>query len=66
MPTNKRGRPTECPKSNMIRVRMDEETVEKLDYCARNENSTRSEIIRKSIHDRYDKTKNRIESRLAN
>lgn len=40
---------TDNPKDTMIRVRMDKETVKKLDDCVEKLNSNRSEIIRKGI-----------------
>lgn len=45
----KRGRPTESPKTAMVRVRMDEETVKMMDECAEKMNTTRSDIIRTGI-----------------
>ena len=45
----KRGRPTESPKTTMVRVRMDEETVKMMDECAEKLNTTRSDIIRTGI-----------------
>ena len=45
-----RGRPKlENPKDTMIRVRMDKETIEKLDNCVKAFNTTRSDVIRKGI-----------------
>lgn len=44
------GRPkSDNPKDTMIRVRMDKETVEKLDRCAEALEATRSEVIRMGI-----------------
>lgn len=44
------GRPkSENPKDTMIRVRMDKETVERLDACAKALETSRSEIIRIGI-----------------
>ncbi|MEI3066495.1 hypothetical protein [Phascolarctobacterium faecium] len=45
----KRGRPTESPKTTMVRVRMDEETVKMMDECAEKMNTTRSDVIRTGI-----------------
>lgn len=45
---------TDKPKDKLIQVRMDEETVEKLDYLAEEQNSDRSKIIRKGIEIQYD------------
>lgn len=47
------GRPTNSIKDSMIRVRMDKETVEKLDVCVKFHRSNRSEIIRKGIEVAY-------------
>lgn len=41
--------PVENPKDTMIRVRMDAETVKKLDACAKALETSRSEIIRMGI-----------------
>lgn len=47
---NKMGRPpTDNPKSETLRVRVDKETVEKLDDCASELETTRSAIVRKGI-----------------
>ena len=37
------------PKDTMIRVRMDKETVQKLESCAEALNTTKSEVIRMGI-----------------
>lgn len=49
----KLGRPTNSPKNVMIRVRMDEETVKTMDECAKQLNTTRSEVIRTGIKKVY-------------
>ena len=41
------------PKNKLIQVRMDMETVEKLDYLAAEQNSDRSKIIRQGIEIQY-------------
>lgn len=41
----------------MLRVRMDRETLSKLDACCKAENLSRSEIVRKGIEDRFGKLK---------
>ena len=51
------GRPTECPKDKLLQVRLDCETLNQLDECVRVEQSSRSEVVRLSIKDRYDKIK---------
>lgn len=57
MATKKMGRPTESPKDYMLRVRMDIESLNKLDACCKAEGLTRSEVVRQGIQDRYDKIK---------
>ena len=57
MATNKMGRPTESLKDYMLRVRMDKETLDKLDTCCEAENLSRSEIVRKGIQEQYDRLK---------
>lgn len=48
--SQKRGRPpSENPKDEMIRVRMDKKSMEILDYCAEKLRITRSEVIRTGI-----------------
>lgn len=50
MSAAKLGRPTDSPKNTMIRVRVDDSTLEKLDECVLKMNSNRSEVIRKGIN----------------
>lgn len=45
------------PKDLMLRTRLDEETLEKLDYSAEKFNVSRSEIVRRGIEDEYQKAK---------
>lgn len=50
----KRGRPaSENPKDYMLRVRMDEETLQQLDKCCEILNLSRSEVVRKGIQEQY-------------
>lgn len=53
MVLKKGTRLTDNPKDTMIRVRMDKDTVEKLDECTEMLESNRSEVIRKSIDEMY-------------
>lgn len=46
---------SENKKDYMLRVRMDKETLSKLDACCETENKTRSEIVRKGIEEQYDR-----------
>lgn len=43
------------PKNRLIQVRMDEETVKKLDCLVAEQNSNRSKIIRSGIEIQYEK-----------
>lgn len=45
---------TDKPKNKLIQVRMDKETVEKLDCLAAEQNSDRSKIIRQGIEIQYE------------
>ena len=45
---------TDNPKDKLIQVRMDKETVEKLDCLASEQNSDRSKIIRQGIEIQYE------------
>lgn len=49
---------TDKPKEYMLRVRMDEETLSKLDTVCESENKTRSEVVRNGIEEQYQKNKN--------
>lgn len=46
---------TDNPKDKLIQVRMDRETVEKLDCLVAEQNSDRSKIIRQGIEIQYEK-----------
>lgn len=48
---------TDNPKNYMLRVRLDDETVNKLDQVCEHENISRSEVVRKGIEEQYQKTK---------
>lgn len=41
------------PKNRTIQVRMDEETIRKMDECCEKSGLNRSELIRESIHDKH-------------
>ena len=44
------GRPlSESPKNIKLQIRVDKETSDELDECAKKENVTRSDIVRKGI-----------------
>ena len=54
----KKGRPvSENPKDYMLRVRMDEQTLQQLDECCEAENLSRSEVVRKGIQEKHSKLK---------
>ena len=54
----KKGRPvSENPKDYMLRVRMDEQTLQQLDECCEAENLSRSEGVRKGIQEQHSKLK---------
>lgn len=57
MAAKKMGRPTDSLKDYMLRVRMDQAALEKLDACCKAEGLSRSEIVRKGIYAQYDKLK---------
>ena len=46
---------TDNPKDYMLRVRMDKETVEKLDKICEVESASRSEVVRNGIEEQYQK-----------
>ena len=45
----KMGRPTDNPKTTMFRVRLDDESIQKLDESAEALNITKSDVVRKGI-----------------
>ena len=58
MPGLKKGtKLTDNPKDFVLRVRLDEQTLEKLDKCCASTNLNRSEIVRKGIEQQYAKIK---------
>ena len=54
MPNKKMGRPTDSPKTFMLRVKMDKDTLEKLDTCCKTVSLNRSEFVRRIIQEKYD------------
>lgn len=55
MSSKKMGRPpSDKPKSKTIEIRVDEETMSKLDASAEKLNTSRSAIVRKGIEKVYD------------
>lgn len=51
------GRPTSDPKKHDTRIRMTDEDVEILEYCAKKTGLTKTEIIRRGIREVYAKIK---------
>lgn len=50
----KRGRPiSDNSKDYMLRVRMNKDTLYKLDECCKIKKNTRSEIVRECIEEKY-------------
>lgn len=45
---------TDNPKNKLVQVRMDKETVDKLDYLVAEQNSDRSKIVRQGIEIQYE------------
>ncbi|AZK45185.1 CopG family transcriptional regulator [Paenibacillus lentus] len=55
MSSKKMGRPpSDNPKSDLIRVRVDQTILNKLDACTKKLNTNRSDVIRKGIEKMYD------------
>lgn len=52
---------TDNPKDKRVEIRLDNETLEKLDYLATEEDSDRSKVIRKGIEIQYNKKLNKKE-----
>lgn len=58
MAAMKKGtRLTDNPKNYMLRVRMDGETVRKLDFLTENLGMSRSEVVRYGVDEQYKKIK---------
>ena len=56
-PLKKGTKLTDTPKDFMLRVRLDKEALSELDRCCEVENKSRSEIVRRGIHEQYQKLK---------
>ena len=57
MVQGKMGRPTSNPKHNNTRIRMTDEQVEMLEYCAKVTGKTKTEIIALGIENVYQELK---------
>lgn len=51
------GRPTDDPKKHETRIRMSDEDVQMLEYCAKALGLTKADVIRKGIREVYAKIK---------
>ncbi len=56
-PLKKGSKLTDNPKDTMLRVRLDKETVQKLDCITKTLNLSKSEVVRKGIDEQYQKIK---------
>lgn len=54
MNNKKMGRPTDNPKTGQVKIRLDEDTENKLITCTKKLNLTKSDVIRKGINKVYD------------
>lgn len=52
---------TDNPKDKRVEIRLDDETLEKLDYLVAEEDSDRSKVIRKGIEIQYNQKINKKE-----
>ena len=55
--TKKMGRPTDNPKTVVLKVYFDKETAEKLDECIEELEVSKSEVVRRGIHKVHDDLK---------
>lgn len=51
----KMGRPTDDPKGHSLKIRMSDEDVRMLEYCAKVTGMKKSEIIRQGIREIYER-----------
>lgn len=54
MGNKKMGRPTDNPKDISLKVRLDQETSEKLDDCVRVLEVSKAEVMRRGVHKVHD------------
>ena len=50
MGNKKMGRPTDNPKDISLKIRLDQDTSDKLDNCVKVFEVSKAEVIRRSIH----------------
>lgn len=53
-PLKKGSKLTDKPKDTMLRVRLDKEMVDKLDYVSETLGISKSEVVRKGIQEQYE------------
>ena len=51
------GRPTDNPRNEELKVRISQQDKERLEYCIRNSNKNKSEIVREGIEKVYNELK---------
>lgn len=56
-PLKKGSKLTDKPKDTMLRVRIDKETVEKLEFVSETLGVSKSEVVRIGINEQYEKIK---------
>ncbi len=60
MPPKKMGRPpSDNPKNETLRIRVDADTIKKLDDCSEKLETNRSEVVRKGIDMVHESLKNK-------
>ncbi len=53
----KMGRPTDNPKNKVVRLRVDDDTDSKLNFCCEKLQKSKSDVIRQGIDQIYDDLK---------
>ena len=56
-PIKKGTKLTDTPKDTMFRVRMDKETIEKMEFVSNELGISKSEVVRKGIDEQYQRVK---------
>ena len=56
-PIKKGTKLTDTPKDTMFRVRMDKETIEKMEFVSNKLGISKSEVVRNGINEQYQKVK---------
>lgn len=54
MGTKKIGRPTDCPKDIVLKVRIDQVTSDQLEQCCEKLAVSKAEIVRRGVRKMYD------------